>query len=502
MENLTALGWAIPYLLVVSVLALYGLHRFCIVYLYFKHRRRAPQPLRRFGRLPRVTVQLPLYNELYVVERLLRAVSELDYPRDRLQIQVLDDSTDETRALSRAGVEQLRARGFDAELLHREVRTGFKAGALQHGLARCNGEFILILDADFVPPRDLLREAIHFFTDARVGMIQSRWGHLNRDYSLLTRVQAMFMDGHLVLEQTARSRSGRFFNFNGTAGLWRKRCIVASGGWQHDTLTEDLDLSYRAQLAGWKFIFLKDLVTPAELPVEMNGFRSQQHRWTKGSIQTCKKILGAVWRSRLPLRVKLEATVHLTSNFAYLLLVLLCVLLQRASAGADFLWSGPWRFWLFDLPVFVLASVSTAVFYLCARREIASGPSGRLGEWVKDLACLPVLLALGVGMSINNARAVVEALLNRGGEFTRTPKYGIEARGPSNPSGRGHRSPRYRPKRTLLPVVEIAFALYFGLFALEAAAGGNWLAVPFLLLFLCGFAFVALESLGLRTRAR
>ena len=353
--------WAVCYLVVLVGLSLYGLHRFCIVYLFLKHRRNAPQPLSEFTSLPKVTVQLPLYNEYYVVERLLQAVSELDYPRDLLQIQVLDDSTDETQVLSQRRVEELREQGFNTELIHRVDRSGFKAGALERGLRSCEGEFILILDADFVPHPDILKQTIHYFTDARVGMIQTRWGHINRTYSLLTRVQAMFLDGHLVLEQTARSRSGRFFNFNGTAGVWRKSCIESSGGWQHDTLTEDLDLSYRAQMNGWRFVFLSDLVTPAELPVDINGFKSQQHRWTKGSIQTCKKLLPSIWRSRLPLTVKMEATAHLTSNFAYLLLAFLCVLLQPSAGG---LGHGIWRALLVDVPIFGASSISVTVFYI------------------------------------------------------------------------------------------------------------------------------------------
>ena len=248
-------------------------------------------------------------------------------------------------------------------------------------------------------------------------MIQTRWGHINRGYSLLTRVQAMFLDGHLLLEQVARSRSGRFFNFNGTAGLWRKSCIAGSGGWQHDTLTEDLDLSYRAQLAGWKFVFLTDVVTPAELPVDMNGFKSQQHRWTKGSIQTCKKLLPRIWRSGLPLPIKVEATAHLTSNFAYLLLACLCVLLHPSAGGPQ---SGWLRLFLFDLPIFLAASVSVAVFYICAQRELHPR------TWMKEILLLPALIALGVGLSISNARAVLEAVCNHQSEFKRTPKYGIE----------------------------------------------------------------------------
>ena len=482
--NPGAIIWAVSYLLVVGVLAMYGLHRYCIIFLYFKHRKTKPKPLAEFPSLPRVTVQLPIFNELYVVDRLLRSVAELDYPRELLQIQVLDDSTDETATMAREGVEGLRAQGFDASFIHRDDRTGFKAGALEHGLKSCTGEFILILDADFVPTPDLLRKTIHFFTDPKVGMIQSRWGHLNRDYSLLTRIQAMFLDGHLVLEQTARSRSGRFFNFNGTAGLWRRTCIAEAGGWQHDTLTEDLDLSYRAQLKGWQFIFLNDLVTPAELPVDMNGFRSQQHRWTKGSIQTCKKILGTIWQSQLPLLVKLEATAHLTSNFAYLLLVFLCILLHHASQESATLWSGTSRILLFDVPVFMLASVSAAVFYAVAQREI------RPKTWMRDIIYLPLLLALGIGMSVNNARAVLEAMFNHQSEFTRTPKYGIE-------KTKQHWTPaRYSPLKSLAPLVEVGFALYFTWFLFDAISKGQWISVPFIALFQTGFTYVAYSSIS------
>jgi cellulose synthase/poly-beta-1,6-N-acetylglucosamine synthase-like glycosyltransferase len=467
-------------LIVLFGLSLYGVHRYAIVYLFLKHRKNVPKPRANFEQLPRITVQLPIYNEFYVVERLLKSVSELDYPRELLQIQVLDDSTDDTRQISEAQVEELKAAGFDVELIHREDRTGFKAGALEGGLASCKSEFILILDADFVPTRDLLQKTIHFFTDPKIGMVQTRWGHLNRKYSLLTRVQAMFLDGHLLLEQTARSRSGRFFNFNGTAGLWRRSCIETSGGWQHDTLTEDLDLSYRAQLEGWRFVFLADLVTPAELPVDMNGFKSQQHRWTKGSIQTCKKILPAVWRSNQPLAIKIEATAHLTSNFAYLLLVFLCVLLHESNA----LGGGVWRMVLVDIPIFFAASVSVGVFYICGQRELYPK------TWMKEILLLPLLLALGIGMALNNARAVLEAVFNRQSDFARTPKYGIEKKKQS------WRSSRYLPLKSALPFVELAFALYFTGFLLNAILSKQYLSVPFLILFQGGFAYVACTSMA------
>src|SRR4051812_312400 len=473
--------WTICYLSVLVGLSAYGIHRYFIIYLFLKNRKRAPVPVSRFEQLPVVTVQLPIFNEIYVVERLLRSVSELDYPRDRLQIQVLDDSTDDTREITANCAAELRERGFDVELIHRIERTGFKAGALERGLATARGEFVCILDADFVPPPYLLRKTVDFFTDPKVGMIQTRWGHLNRGYSLLTRVQAMFLDGHLVLEQTARSRSGRFFNFNGTAGLWRKSCIEQAGGWQHDTLTEDLDLSYRAQLAGWKFIFLPDVVTPAELPVDMNGFKSQQHRWTKGSIQTCKKLLPTIWRSTLPFYLKLEATAHLTSNFAYLLLACLCVLLHPSIGGPQ---NGWLRMLLVDVPIFLTASLSVAVFYICAQRELHPR------TWMKEILLLPALLALGVGLSINNARAVLEAVFNHKSDFARTPKYGIERK------AQPWRSCKYMPLKSLLPIVEMAFALYFSYFVWFAIQHQQWLSLPFLAMFQIGFLYVSLSSVS------
>ena len=471
--------WTICYLSVLIGLSAYGVHRYFIIYLFLKNRKRAPMPAARFEQLPVVTVQLPIFNEVYVAERLLRSVSQLDYPRDRLQIQVLDDSTDDTREITADCAAELRERGFDVELIHRTDRTGFKAGALERGLATARGEFVCILDADFVPPPNLLRKTIDFFTDPKVGMIQTRWGHLNRGYSLLTRVQAMFLDGHLVLEQTARSRSGRFFNFNGTAGLWRKSCIEQAGGWQHDTLTEDLDLSYRAQLAGWKFVFLPDVVTPAELPVDMNGFKSQQHRWTKGSIQTCKKLLPAIWRSKLPMPIKVEATGHLVSNFAYLLLACLVVLLHPSTGGPQ---SGWVRTLLIDVPIFLTASVSVAVFYICAQRELHPR------TWMKEIMLLPCLLALGVGLSLNNARAVLEAVFNHKSDFTRTPKYGIERK--SQP----WRNCRYMPLKSVLPVAEMFFAVYFTYFVWYAIEHRQFLSVPFLLMFQFGFLYVSFCS--------
>jgi len=474
--------WTICYFIVLTGLSLYGLHRYVVVFLYWKYRNRPPRPIASFSKLPRITVQLPVYNEMYVVDRLLKSVSELDYPRELLQVQLLDDSTDDTTGIAATRVAELRAAGLDIEHVHRQDRSGFKAGALENGLSSCKGDFILILDADFVPTRDMLMKTVHYFTDPKIGMIQTRWGHLNRTYSLLTRVQAMFLDGHLLLEQTARSRSGRFFNFNGTAGLWRRTCIEDAGGWQHDTLTEDLDLSYRAQLNGWRFIFLADLVTPAELPVDMNGFKSQQHRWTKGSIQTCTKLLPSVWRAKLPLLIKLEATAHLTSNYAYLLLFFLCLLLHPAmSTGMA---HGSLKTLLVDVAIFFSASAPAAVFYVCCQRELYPK------SWLREVLLMPALIALGIGLAVNNARAVIEAIIGHKSEFTRTPKYGIERRTQS------WKRSQYVPLKTLLPFVELAFAIYFSYFVFVAAQRGQWFSIPFLMLFQSGFAYVALCSLA------
>jgi cellulose synthase/poly-beta-1,6-N-acetylglucosamine synthase-like glycosyltransferase len=411
-----------------------------------------------------------------------------------LEIQVLDDSTDETREIAAAAVAHQRAKGVDIHHLHRSDRTGFKAGALEAGLATARGEFIAIFDADFVPPSDILRRTVDHFTDSRVGMLQVRWGHLNADHSLLTRIQALMLDGHFVVEHTARHRSGRFFNFNGTAGLWRRRCIEEAGGWQHDTLTEDLDLSYRAQLAGWRFVYMPTLEAPAELPVEMNAFKSQQHRWTKGSVQTGLKMLPRLLRTPLPGRVKAEAIFHLTDNVSYLLMLMLSVLIApalliRHQHGLNW-------FYLVDLPLFLSATMSVSAFYVAAARELAP-KSPR--HWIRRALLLPALMALGIGLCVNNARAVIEALLRRQSPFIRTPKHRVA-------DGEGSRSGwislSYRAESTLLPLIEITLGIWFIVVVSFAFHWGQWLALPFLLLFAFGFLLVGLMSAGQRFALR
>jgi cellulose synthase/poly-beta-1,6-N-acetylglucosamine synthase-like glycosyltransferase len=469
------------YFFVLSILAIYGWHRYYLVYLYMKHRDNIPRaPVSALEPLPRVTVQLPIYNEMYVADRLIQAVCDLDYPRELLEIQVLDDSTDETREIAARVVERQAARGFDIAYYHRTDRRGFKAGALEAGLREARGRYIAIFDADFVPPRDFLTKTLPHFADDKVGMVQARWGHINQDYSLLTRIQAILLDAHFVLEHGSRNRAGCFFNFNGTAGIWRRAAIDAAGGWQHDTLTEDLDLSYRAQLAGWRFVFLADLVSPAEVPVEMNSFKSQQHRWAKGSIQTCRKLLPLILQSDLPVAVKAEAFFHLSANFNYLLMALLSILMFPA------MWvrynMGWYEMLLIDVPLFLAATASIANFYIVSQREIYP-------DWKTRLKYLPFLMSIGIGLAVNNTRAVIEALMGKETEFARTPKYGIEQ------TGDDWVGKKYRTASVVQPMIELALGLYFTVTVIYALTNEIYGTLPFLMLFQVGFLYTGLLSL-------
>jgi len=341
------------YFLLFFFLSIFGFHRSILVWRYY-HMRKLRPALRRMDPLPAVTIQLPVYNEAYVVERLITAVSRIDYPKDLLHIQVLDDSTDETSVIAETLVRELTAQGLDICYIHRSHRQGFKAGALANGLACAKGEFVAVFDADFIPTPGFLKDTIHYFRDDNVGMVQARWDYINRNYSLLTRIQAILLDGHFTMEHGSRFRSGLFFNFNGTAGLWRKSCIEDAGGWQHDTLTEDLDLSYRAQLKGWQFVYAPNVTVWSEIPVEMNAFKSQQHRWAKGSAQTAKKLLGPIIKAPIPLKVKVEAVFHLTSNFAYLCMTMLSIIIFPALiARIEIEWPRLWIM-LTDIVIFML----------------------------------------------------------------------------------------------------------------------------------------------------
>jgi cellulose synthase/poly-beta-1,6-N-acetylglucosamine synthase-like glycosyltransferase len=477
------------YLVTLGVLALYGVHRSALLFSYLRHRHERTAPRSRFDEadLPVVTVQLPMFNEMLVAERLIDAVASVDYPHDRLEIQVLDDSTDATSGIARAKCAALREQDLDIAYIHRKDRTGYKAGALEAGMKRAKGDFLLVFDADFIPRAGIVRDLIDFFTDPAVGMVQARWAHLNRDRSLLTRSQATLLDGHFVIEHAARNRSGRFFNFNGTAGMWRKAAVTGSGGWQHDTVTEDMDLSYRAQLAGWRFVYAPHVSTPAELPCDMNSFKGQQYRWAKGSVQTARKLLGTILRAPVDRKVKTEAFFHLTNNLAYVFLLVLAalqlpnMLIRRQMEHPELL--------MLDVPLFLATCGSVVAFYVIAHHDLYGG------RW-QALKRLPAVMALGIGLSINNGRAAIEGLFGGDVEFVRTPKSGAMDGRP------GSLARRYRGRWPWHNTIELAFGIYCTATFVIAVITESWASVPFLLLFCAGFSYVGVTSLYEALRLR
>jgi len=483
--RLDAFDWTILifYFTILTILAIYGAYRVKQVIDFWRYRKFVPQPKGQFNEeeLPRITVQLPLFNEMYVVERLVKAVTEIDYPREKLEIQVLDDSTDETVKLAEATVAHYAKKGFDIRYLHRADRMGFKAGALEQGLKLAKGELLAIFDADFVPRPDCLRKLVDYFTDPLVGCAQMRWSHINGGYNLLTRLQTIMLDGHFVVEQTTRNRTGGFFNFNGTAGIWRRRAIEMSGGWQHDTLTEDTDLSFRAQLMGWKFVYLLDEEAPAEIPVEINAFKAQQRRWAKGVMQVGIKLYPRIWRSRLPMRIRLEMFFRLTGNISYPLMIVASLLqfpLLLVRYNQPF-----YHLMILDLPLLFFSSISvflfygTAVWYLDERRT-------------PRLLHLPLVMALGIGLAFSNTRAVLGALAGVKSDFVRTPKYRVE-----QTNDETWKRKKYKRKRGLLPLLELSFSIYFLLAIMYAIRMHMWGTVPFLFLFFFGFGYMGLMSI-------
>jgi len=471
------------YFAILGVLSIYGGYRIKQVIDFWRYHKLGPSPRSKYSEseLPRITVQLPLFNEMYVVERLLKAVTAIDYPRDKFEIQVLDDSTDETVKLASATVENYAALGFDIQYIHRTDRTGFKAGALENGLKTAKGELLAIFDADFVPKPDCLRKLVDYFSDPLVGCAQMRWSHINGSYNLLTRLQTIMLDGHFVVEQTVRNRTGGFFNFNGTAGIWRRRAIEMSGGWQHDTLTEDTDLSFRAQLMGWRFVYLLDEDAPSEIPVEINAFKAQQRRWAKGVMQVGIKLYRRIWFAPLPLRVKLEMFFRLTGNISYPLMIVVSflqfpLLLVRYNQGFSHLM-------VFDVPLLFFSTVSVVLFY-------------GTGVWYLDekrgprLVHLPLVMALGIGLAFSNARAVLEALLGIKSEFVRTPKYSVEGS-----TDETWKKKKYKRKRGFLPLFELSFSLYFLLAILYAIHMNLFGTIPFLCLFFFGYGYMGVMSI-------
>jgi cellulose synthase/poly-beta-1,6-N-acetylglucosamine synthase-like glycosyltransferase len=482
--TLSPFDWAmlLPYFGILVVLSVYGVHRYETIRRYRKYRKNLPRTApRKLERLPRVTIQLPLYNERFVVDRLLEGVSKINYPRDLLQVQVLDDSTDETHPYTERLCNEYAAAGLPIEYRHRKNRRGYKAGALQEGLETATGELIAIFDADFVPPSEFLTRTVHFFSDPEVGVVQTRWSYLNKEFNILTQVEAMLLDGHFVLEHGARCGSGLFFNFNGTAGVLRRKMIDEAGGWQHETLTEDSDLSYRAQLKGWRFVYVPALDCPSELPVETYGFQVQQARWAKGLTQVALKLLPRIFKADLPLRVKIEAFMHLTPNISYPLMLAVSMLMLPVMIVRFYM--GVFQMVLIDLPLIIASFWSISAFYLYAQRELYPK------SWWKSIAFLPMLMGAGVALTVSNSKGVIEALCGIQTAFARTAKYAIGTQKVKINSA------AYRRRTGLLPWIELAVGTYF-VFMIEFAIDTyNFFALPFLLLFVCGYYWAGFSTL-------
>jgi cellulose synthase/poly-beta-1,6-N-acetylglucosamine synthase-like glycosyltransferase len=484
-HQLSWFDWMIlvPYFGILAILSVYGLHRFEMIRGYFKHRKNATgEPKVLFENLPKVTIQLPLYNERYVLERLIDEVVRMDYPKELLQIQVLDDSTDDTHDFAGALCERYKNMGFPIEYLHRDNREGYKAGALQEGLKTATGEFVAVFDADFIPPTDFLTRTIQHFADPKVGVVQTRWSYLNRDFNFLTEVEAMLLDGHFILEHGARSRAGLFFNFNGTAGILRKSMIEDAGGWQHDTLTEDSDLSYRAQLKGWKFVYIPGLECPSELPVEIHGFQIQQFRWAKGLTQCAKKLLPDILAAKIPFRTKAEAFMHLTPNISYPLMIVVSALMLPVMIVRFYM--GWWQMLILDFPLIIASFWSLSAFYVIAQRELHPK------SWKRSFLFLPMLMAVGVGLTLINTRAVLEALFGVKSGFVRTPKYAIEGSVQKRLAVK-----KYKSRSGWLPYFELACGTYFLYMCWFAISTWNFPSLPFLSLFVGGYYWAGFGTL-------
>lgn len=467
----------IVYIVTLLIILVFASHGFIMIYYHNKYLKNEPKKGDKTNEDKTVTIQLPLYNELYVADRLINAVCELDYPKDKLEIQVLDDSTDETVQIVAETVRQKQALGFDIKHVRRPNREGYKAGALKEGLKTAKGEFVAIFDADFVPHPDFLRKTMPYFTSDEIGLVQTRWEHMNEDYSIITKIQALALNGHFVIEQTVRNRSGFFINFNGTGGIWRKECIFDAGNWHSDTLTEDLDLSYRAQLKGWKFVYLRDITTPSELPAEMNALKAQQFRWTKGAIETCKKILPLVWKSDIPLRVKLQSTFHLTNNFAFPFILLAGILNVPLIFIKN---SGPYDPFFNIMAIFVLGFISSFIFYLFAQKDIDQ-------DWRKKIALFPLFMAGSMGLAVNNSRAVVEGLLDRKSEFVRTPKMKVMKKEDTFTKNKYIKGMKIDSST----IVELILAVYCLIGVVASIYFMELAAIPFQLMFFFGFASIA-----------
>jgi cellulose synthase/poly-beta-1,6-N-acetylglucosamine synthase-like glycosyltransferase len=466
------------YSLNVVLLFLYGIHTYLMVYWYRKNSAKCVLKDGRMTRFPAVTIQLPVFNEKYVAGRLIDYVIAIDYPKKLKEIQVLDDSTDETLEITRKAVEKYRRRGYDIKLIHRTDRTGHKGGALREALPKARGEFIAIFDADFIPPANFLKGTLPCFEeDPKIGMVQTRWGHVNAEYSLLTRAQALGVDGHFIIDQVARSGRNLYMNFNGTAGVWRKACILDAGNWQDDTLTEDFDLSYRAELRGWKFRFIKDIVNPSELPVQISAYKSQQFRWAKGSIQTALKLTKEILASKEPFLTKFEAVIHLT-NYSVHPLLLLNIILTLPVLLTD-------SFFLHNAPVLLVSTVmgiatfGPVIFYSYSQYVLYE-------NWRKRVGWVPFMMIVGTGIAVNNTAACLEAVFRKKSAFIRTPKLGVRGRSVSA----GKRTYGISGGGLMVMFFELLLTAYCALCLAVAIDGLRWFAIPFMAIYCAAFGYV------------
>lgn len=477
MRDIILIPFALFYLFVVGLLFVYGINFFYLTYLSLQRKNPAIKPLPKTW--PAVTVQLPIFNERYVAQRLVESALQLDYPRDRLEVQVLDDSDDDTREIIADIVRTRRAEGFNIVHIHRTDRTGYKAGALADGLSQAQGEFLALFDADFIPQSDFLKATIPSFSDPRIAFVQARWGHVNRDYSLLTFLQSLAIDAHFMVEQFARFRGGYWFNFNGTAGVWRKAAIEDAGGWKADTLTEDLDLSYRAFLKGWQAEYLRDVVVPAELPVSFSAYRRQQKRWAQGSLECAIRLVPEVWAMPLTFGQKIEATLHLTGYAVHLLLFTL-VLLYPAIILISQDFSG--LISLFGIAaMFNLTAFAPTIFFLAAQKQLGD-------RWWRKVPTILFITALGAGMMLNTVRAALQIYSKKKAVFERTPKFGIFRRGDE------WLDKSYQLKLDTLVYFEFFLGLINVFTVIFGLRTGNWLISVYAAIFAVGLFFVAFFS--------
>ncbi|MBA7599766.1 hypothetical protein ES703_06806 [subsurface metagenome] len=470
------------YAVVIMALTMYAVHAWIMFFYYVRSRRKKPPQAKAIEKFPLVCVQLPMYNEKFVVERLLRQITQLDWPRNRLEIQVLDDSTDETTEICRRLVKYYRTQGFRIRLLHRTDRKGYKGGALTEGLARTRASLVAVFDADFLPAPDFLKRTIPHFDDPKVAVVQSRWEHINHDYSLLTRVQAILLDQHFAIEQQMRNRFGHFMTFNGTAGVWRKRAIEDAGGWDGNCLAEDVDLSFRAQLKGWKFIYLNDTRSPSELPIDVAGFKTQQFRWAKGTIQAGKKLLPSIFSSNLSFLSKFEAVVHVTAHLVYPLLFILALLtlpllLVRTTSNIDY------RSYFVFMSIFSVGALPYFLLYFFAQKD--SYP-----DWKSRLGAIPFAVSAVMALCVNNSIAVIEGFLGKASEFVRTPKYNITGHNASkNKKG-------YRSKLEPSTFVELGLGIYLTATAVYALVTMQLAILPFIVLYTFGFLYFSFSAIS------